>query len=736
MLENRKALPLIKITKDFETQSECDLKKSGAFEYSMHPTTRVLCMAFKFPHYKNALLFKFEQMQKPYKSFSPEFRIIWERAIKEPQFIFSAHNSFFETCIYNNVLVRRLGWPTIPIEKRRCTAAKAAAMAIPRNLADAGAVMKLKVQKDYEGHRVMLKLCKPTSAWKQWNDVQNELKAGRRLGFKKQKIAEKEEPLKFWTPETAPHDFSVLYKYCMIDVESEEQLDNALPDLNPFEQKLWFIDQKINLRGIKVDMDVVNKISGIMEAENRTMNNELDILTMGLVSSGNARNAILDFLTVEGLEMPDLRAKTVDDFLANGKATGDAKKILEIRRALSKSSTAKYHTFQRRAKTDGRVRDLLLYHGASTGRWGGVGIQPQNFPRGIIKNIFEAIDRIKTCTVDELKLLYGENLMPLFSSVLRGMFVSTPGMEMHVQDWNAIECRITFWLAGHEEGLQMFRDGRDPYKEMAVDIYTKGLLDINDDERQVGKAAVLGCGFQMGEKKFITSAWDVYRARVTKEVSRIAVKAYRKKHYPVTEMWANYNDAAIQAVENPSKKYRVGKVKFYMEGNFLKIELPSTRKLAYAYPKIEMGTVVKMKEKDGEINYVSNVSDFKAALSRGAKKVDSFKSKRLTYMAVNHKAKKIDCEIPKWTREKTYGGKLTENIVQAVARDLLAAAIVRADKYRYDVLMHSHDEMVSEKAPNPMNEKGYKRIMEMLPAWAEGLPLKASGWMGDRYKKG
>lgn len=718
---------------DFETQSECDLKKAGAYEYSMHPTTRVLCLAFKIPSNSKVPLFDFYQMQKEWREFPRVFRCQWLQWIKESPYVFSAHNSFFETCIYNNVLVRRLGWPEIPVYKRRCTAAKAAAMAIPRNLADAGAVMRLPTQKDFEGHQVMLKLCKPTSAWKQWTEVKKLIASGRRVGPKKQKIADKPEPLKFYMPKTSPEEFAKLYHYCKIDVIAEELLDEKLPDLNPFEQKLWFIDQKINLRGIRVDMEVVNKISKVMEAESRTMNNELDILTMGLVSSGNARNAILDFLTIEGLEMPDLRAKTVEDFLTNGKASGDAKKILEIRRALSKSSTAKYATFQRRAASDGRVRDILLYHGASTGRWGGVGIQPQNFPRGIIKDIFEAIHRIKTCSLDELKLLYGENLMPLFSSVLRGMFVSSSDSIMHVQDWNAIECRITFWLAGHEEGLQMFRDGRDPYKEMAMDIYVKQLLDITDDERQVGKAAVLGCGFQMGERKFITSAWDVYRARVTKEVSRIAVKAYRKKHYPVTEMWNNYNEAAILAVENPSKKYRVGKVKFYIESDFLKIELPSTRKLAYAYPKIEMGTVAKMKEKDGEIFYVSNLYDFKAALQRGAKKVDSFKSKRLTYMAVNHKAKKIDCEIPKWTREKTYGGKLTENIVQAVARDLLAAAIVEADREGFQVLMHSHDEMVAESLNSI---KDLKEVMEALPPWAEGLPLKASGWSGDRYRKG
>lgn len=691
---------MVKVTVDFETRSDVDLKKCGAYEYSMGANTSPTCFAIKKSDCRDVTLMDFYEINTPWIKLRNLIRVVWTQWLNDPDIIFSAHNAFFEQCIYNNVLVRRYGWPPIPINKWRCTAAKAAAVAIPRNLQDAGAVMRTPVQKDFTAHAIVMKLCKPTKYWKEWVHY-NGASPG---------------PEMFWSPKTAPEDFAGLYKYCKQDVIAEEQLDRALPDLNEFEQRLWFIDQKINLRGTNVDMKAVNWIALTMAGEAKTMNKELDYLTMGLVSSGNKRAAILDFLTIEGIEMPDLKAKTVDEFLSNGKANGDAKKILEIRRSLSKSSTAKYHTFQRRARSDGRVRDLLLYHGASTGRWGGVGIQPQNFPRGIIKDIWLAIDLIKTCTREQLKLSYGENLMPLFSSVLRGMFTATPGYELFVEDFAAIECRVTWWLAGYDKGLKMFIDGRDPYIEMAAAIFNKPILKVTPEERQVGKAAVLGCGFQMGWKKFMASAWDVYRVRVTKEIAKIAVTKYREKHWPVTELWENYQNAAMAAIKNPGKRYRVDRVKFFVDGRFLFIELPSGRRLAYADPKV-IWEKVEIKNDEDEVT-------------------SSFSADKICYYAVNLKAKRSETVIPKWALEKTYGGKIVENVVQAVARDLLAEAIVRADAKGFDVLFHSHDEAVAEAPKGRFNPSEYNKVMTELPAWADGLPIKSSGWSGVRYKKG
>jgi DNA polymerase len=724
----------MKIHLDFETQSAADLKRCGAAEYARHPSTRVLCLAIGVG--SNVQLMGFDSMQLNFDELPSQMQLNFIRFATSDEFVFYAHNAFFEQSIYNEILVKRLGYPKIKISKWRCTAAKAAAVAIPRNLADAGAVMNLRIQKDYEGHRVMLKLCKPTAAWAKWKKANDDIKSGKRVLQKTRELAEREEPIKFHTPETDPDDFKTLYHYCKIDVQTETLLDKALPDLTPFEQKVWFADQRMNHRGVAVDMQLVNKIAEIMESEAKTMNETLDELTMGLVSSGNQRAAILDFMHLEGIEMPDLRAATVDDFLENGKVTGDAEKILKIRKALAKSSTAKYKTFQIRAASDGRVRDLLLFLGAArTGRWGGKGIQPQNFPRGVIKDIYAAIDDINRQDVGMLKMLYGENLMPLFSSVLRGMFIASPGHELFVEDYNAIECRVAWYLAGHEDGLNMFRQNRDPYVEMASAIYNKLPSTITADERQVGKAATLGCSYQMGGKKFVTSAWDVYRAKVTKELGKLAVSIYRDVHYPVTEMWEAYNSAAISAIENRGEKYRVGKIQFYVARDFMFIELPSGRRLAYASPKVVMATTKIVRLKD-ETNYAGNDLILAALLAEGGKVTGEFQSKRMTYMEVNQKAKKEECLINKWAVENTYGGKLFENVVQAVSRDLLAAAILRVEKAGFKPLMHSHDELVSEAPKGLFKIEDYRKLMEQVPKWAEGLPLKTSGWTGVRYRKG
>lgn len=728
-----------KVHADFETQASVDLKKTGAYEYSKHHETRAMCFAFKHPSWPRPKLIPYRMIELPWNALPLSVREPWQRWALDPEIVFVAHNATFEQCIYNNVLVP-LGWPVLPIEKWRCTAAKAAAVAIPRNLAGAGAVMQTHTQKDFEGHRIMLRLCKPTAAYIKWEKKVEKLlsawaKTKHHLTDAELRAEVGDAPPKFWTPETAPDDFKKLYHYCKIDVLAEELLDKALPDLPPTEQALWFIDQKINLRGVRIDMPLVEKVFDTMRSESKAMVKELDVLTMGLVSSGHKRKAILDFLEIEGIALPNLRSATVAEFIANGKVTGDAKAVLKIRQALSKSSTAKYQSLINTAASDGRVRDILLFNAASTGRWGGKGVQPQNLPRGgIIKDIYSAIDDIKTLEIEDLKMLYGRNLMPLFSSVIRGVFIASEGYEMFVQDYAGVELRVLWWLARHEKGLAMLKNGIDPYRAMASRIFNVALEEVTDAQRQVGKAAVLGCGFGMGAKKFITSAKDVYRADVTKDLAKLAVSAYREEHWPVAELWSEYDQAAMSAVEYPSANYRVGLVSFRTEGRFLKITLPSGRKLSYCDPKLVWRENFKMLDKDDDM-VICRAHQVKAYEAEGYNVVKTFQLPRLEYFAVNHQARKEDCVIPKWAREATYGGKITENIVQAVARDLLANAIVQADIEGFDVLMHSHDELVCEAPKNVFSERHYQLTMESLPTWAAGLPLKAEGWKNTRYRK-
>ena len=730
---------IIKVRMDFETQSEAPIKAVGAYEYSVHPTTRVMCLALKLSttagELKNVFLFNWDFMQTPWAKLPEAFKTSWLEKINDPRFVFSAHNAYFEQCIYNNVLVKRLGWPAIPLKKWRCNAVKGASHALPRKLGEMSEVLNCSVGKDYEGYRVMMKLCKPTKAWKTWETKRLKNLALEARG--KSPGPNEPEPLKWHTPETDPDDFKILYRYCKIDVLTEEKIDEKLPDLIRFEQENWFIDQELNLRGVAVDMPLVNKIFNIMQAEAKTMAKELDVLTMGLVQSGKSRDQVIAYLDLFGIEVPNLRAGTVEDFLARTDLPEDARKLLEIRKQLAKASTAKYKKFIDMAASDGRVRDIILFMAASTRRWGGKGIQPQNFPRGVIKDQAAAIEAIMLYNAEELKLLYGENLMPLFSSVLRGMFIASPGHELFVEDYNAIEARVLHWLADNEDGLALFHSGVCLYKTAAAEIFDKHYDDIDDDgpERQTGKASELGCGYQMGWKKFIKAAWDVYRVRVSKEIAKKAVQRFRKKHYKIVEYWKNCEQAFIQAVENPGAYYKVGKVGFRMENDFLKIYLPSGGFMAYKDAKVFMQTVTIYEEDDeGNTIYIDDLDGF----GREPKIKYQFEAKKISYMAQNSLTRQ-------WNLEYSYGGKIVENIDQSCSRDILAEAVKRARNAGFNPLMHSHDELVCEapigKFKKDIGKKGpycpeYRELMETLPAWAEGLPLKASGWVDNRYKKG
>lgn len=644
----------------------------------------------------------FEEINQPWAKIPQGFRYHWQQAIAAG-FEFSAHNAFFETCIYKNILVRRYGWPDIPFESFRCTAAKAAACALPRALEGAGEAMQLSVQKDKRGYVAMMATCKPTKQWNAWTKARAEIKAGKRVGDKKRKLAEMPEPPVFLEPRAAPHVWETLYTYCVIDVRAEELLDDSLPDLIPAEQEIWFLNQRLNWRGLKIDIPTVRKIVEIMKDESTDKLKELDTLTMGLVTKVGARKKILEFLALEGIELPDIRAKTVEDVLKAGKLSPDMKRLLEIRKALSKTSTKKYQGMLARANADERVRDILLYHGASTGRDTGSGIQPHNFPRGAIyvdrHRPYAAVENVITCGADMLRILYGDSLPIVFSSILRNMIMPSDGKELFVADFSKIEVAVLWWLAGNEPGLEVLRSGKDPYIYMAASNTGRPYesFDESSPERQLGKAQVLGCGFGMGWEKFQSTAHDQYRLKLTEEQSRAAVGMYREANETVPRLWKDYELAAVKAIEEPVT-VEIGKCKFFRKGRFLWVSLPSGRRLAYLDPRIGWR----------ETNYGSQ--------------------KTIEFMGLAKSKKTMQ-------RERTWGGTLTENIVQATARDLMMPAMVRLEKAGFQALLMVHDEGICEMEKGEGSLDEFTKLLCKRPSWGEGLPIEAKAWKGPRYRK-
>jgi DNA polymerase len=707
-----------RVTKDFETRSRSNLKKEGAYKYSLDPSTQPTCFAFKILGEPTVYFLPFHTINKQWRDLPEAFRKLWQRLIGE-EYEFSAHNSFFEKCIYDNILVARLGWPKIAPRLRRCTAAKAAACALPRNLEGAGEALKLSIQKDKRGYVAMMATCKPTKAYNAWRKMQADIMirqhAGKPLMPKQRKWLDIhgpkfEAPPVFLEPEAAPDVWETLYTYCKIDVRTEELLDISLPDLIPQEQEIWFLNQRLNWRGLRFDKPTVDKVVGIMGKESKKKLKELDHLTMGLITKPGARASILEFLESEGITLPNLQAKTVDDALKNFELTEDGKRLLEIRKALSMTSTKKYQTFLDRG-VDDRIRDILLYHGASTGRDTGVGIQPHNFPRGLLavnKNKpYEHAETVAEFDQEMLEILYGENLAVLFSAIIRNMIIPDAGKELFVADFSKIEVAVLWWLSDNVPGLKILRDGLDPYIYQAAvntgrtyeDIETAVLKEEKWalDARQLGKAQILGCGFGMGWSKFVVTGWVQYRLKLSDDQGKFAVTSYRTANEAVPLMWKAYERAAIETVRT-GKTIHQNKCIFSIEDRFLKVQLPSGRKLSYAYPQLSM-----------------------RATEWGERET-------LEFWAPNSKTKK-------WGLERTWGGTLTENIVQAVARDLMMPAMVRLEKRGYEALLMVHDEGITQKPKNEGDVDSFVSILCEPPPWGRGLPLEAKGWKGPRYRK-
>lgn len=694
----------LRLTKDFETRSQCNLKTAGAFKYSLDPTTQPTCLAFKILNNPKIYFLNFETVNRPWVHLPRELRHLWVSLINQG-YEFSAHNSFFERCIYDNIMVKRYGWPVIDPGKRRCTAAKAAACALPRSLEGVGEALNLSTQKDKRGYSAMMATCKPTKKWNAWTKARLEITQGKKVGPKKIELAGQTEPKMFLDPGDDLEVWNTLYTYCKIDVRTEELVDTTLPDLIPSEQEVWFMNQEMNWRGLHIDIPTVTKVVSIMEVESSKKLKELDSLTMGLVTKPGARASILEFLALDGIHIPDIKAKTVQDSLEGFSLTEDARRLLEIRKALSKTSTKKYQSFLNRAADDNRVRDIQLFHGASTGRDSGSGIQIQNFPRGLVKVDYKRpyahTQNVIHCEPEMLEILYGDSLGILFSAILRNMILPTKGSELFVADFAKIEVAVCWWLADNHPGLKILRSGLDPYKYMAAANTGKDYEDIADDgdDRQLGKAQILGAQFGMGAPKFKTTAWDMYRLKLTDEQSKLAIQNYRTQNASVPLLWKSYESVAVQVVERGEGAVQVaGKCKFILKDKFLWVRLPSGRRLAYREPQISW------------------------------RESDYGPRKTLEFHAVNSKTKK-------WGLERTWGGTLCENITQAVARDLLMYGMVRLEKSGFKALFSVHDEAIFEKEKGTGDLHTFIKTLCEKPQWAQDMPIEAKGWVGSRYRK-
>ncbi|MBV6341045.1 DNA polymerase, partial [Candidatus Magnetobacterium casense] len=364
--------------------------------------------------------------------------------------------------------------------------------------------------------------------------------------------------------------------------------------------------------------------------------------------------------------------------IKEGKLTPLLTQVLRIRQQAGLSSTAKYEALIEALCEDSRLRDTLVYHAAQTGRWGGQLVQLQNLPKGTIKDTDTAIGSVKEMDLETLRLMYGD-ILGLLSSCIRGMFIASPGHDLIVSDYSAVEARVLMWLAGQDNAIKMFADG--------VDIYTKMANAIGGGAtRDLGKTTILGAGYGMGHVKF-QSACATKGITVTIAEADRAINAYRASFAKVPQFWRDQEHAVRTAILT-KQPVAAGKVTWEYRGDFLYCLLPSGRSLAYHKARVE--------------------------------------GSRITYMTTIGATH---------TKTDTYGGRIVENITQAVARDLLAWAMVRAERAGYPIVLSVHDELVAEVPEGFGSVEAFNEVITKVPKWAAGCPIKAEGWRGKRYKK-
>lgn len=680
---------------DYETFSEGDLKRIGGWEYSVHKSTEILCAASRIGTRETIRQAK-TMLWIPGMVEDGFAQLL--KAFRNPLVDLVAHNAAFEQMITRNVfgpkyMPSKLSeLQTIPVERWHCTAAMSRSIGIPGNLEGAGAAMKLPVQKDKEGHKLMLKLSKPKKPSKK-------------------------------DPSTRIMDADLLKRlaeYCVRDVDTEVELFLRLPAMHPKERKFWCLNQRMNFRGFAVDRPLVNGALKLIALESKRLDRRAKEITGGKLESARQRNAVLKFCRHGELVLPDLRAATVKEVLKNTKPTGRerAYELLEIRDLISRSSTAKWFGFDVRSRSDGRARDNTVFFGAHTGRDAGTGgIQPQNLFKTVMKqdDVEAGLELIRSADRHAIEALYPKP-MELYASALRSAIIAPKGKTLEVGDFATIEVRVLFWLANEKFGLKQITDGVDLYIEMAAKIYNecpKALLKayksgdkVALQKRQLGKQTVLGAGFGigLGGEKFLLTA-EQYGLDISLEIAQAAVRAYRDLYPRIPAFWTNMESAAIAAIRNPGKRYRLGHLVWAMEGNRLTCQLPIGRKLSYFGARI--GQKATLYGPKSCIEYLGVLAPSKV-----------------------------------FGRVSTWGGKLVENAVQGCARDCLYESLLALEEQGERVpVLAVHDEIVAERdlLNQPENSEGmlssFLNTMGRVPEWGAGLPIKVEGWSERRYRK-
>jgi DNA polymerase len=714
---------------DFETRSLVDLPKLGEHAYARDPSTAPLMLTYGTapkgvrPDFKLIDFFEvsgYAGAVYPHTK-QPEWQIF--RVPCPPEILlavargdtFVAHNARFEQAIYYYICHRKWGWP-LPV-RWSCTAARARYFGLRASLAGAASDLEVITQKDERGKEYINTFCKPRKYHGKKAD-----------GIVRQLWAE---------PWEAPDDWIGFKEYCMTDGLAEADVDAVLPDLPNFEQRVWEWDFKINTRGVPIDIPSVARAQEFSDHFTTQANKRFEQLT---ALRPTQRDRVLEYLQQrEEIEtLGDLKSKTLKRLVMADFPT-DLQDVISIRLDCSLASTKKLATMLRTTDTDGMARGVHLYGGAHTMRWSSKRIQVQNMKRGDAKEQARLMAFLAHPSWSAPAVGMGHNggpsldetppqpewaveagwrfMRPLaaLSQSMRGFVAAPEGQCLRAADFAQIEARVLSWLARAERKLDAFRNKQDLYVKFASVMYGReydeyfeyvnGKRKVKQPlafERQVAKSAELGCGFGLGGTKF-QEYCDNSDIIIDLETAKFTVDRWREDNPEIVALWARVEQAAILATDNPGEEYglRGTNVTFKVwhidsERYWLVCRLPSGRAIHYYRPKVEL-------------------------------RVKWGRPKETLTFRTEWNAKSY--------REDTYGGKLVENIVQAVARDVLCVGGMNADDAGYDVVMLVHDETVTLVDRDFGSHQELCTLMCQQHEWVTDLPIEAEGATMERYGK-
>jgi DNA polymerase len=711
-------------------QGKGGLPVVGTPNYAAHPTTEVLCLYYDL---------KDGRGRRGWFPGAPDPVDLLDH-IRNGGLI-AAWNAGFEFWIWNMVCVRRYGWPVLQIEQCHCDMAKSRRHSLPGSLANAAKVLGTP-DKDSAGKRLIQKLTRPHTPTKN-------RKAHR------------------WTPATAWDDFTAFYAYCDVDVMTEDHASARTPDLTEHERAVWLMDQTINVRGVPVDVQTLDAALDVLGQAERKYTAELQQITGGAVQSVSEVAKLVTWAFAQGEDLPNMQKETVDEWLKRDNVVPVVYRALEIRATLGAANVKKLRTLKLQTSSDGRLRDQYMYCGADrTGRWSAGGVQLQNItakgpkscrcgscgglfgrdiesigcprcgqwvdieqqPDWTIEAVEAAIGDIRTHDLATVERIWGDPIA-LLCGCLRGLFKAAPGKDFICCDFSAIEAVAAACLARCQWRIEVFSGHGKIYEQSAANatgIPFEEILQYKIDNKMhhparktIGKVRELAGGYGGW-----IGAWKNFGADqfMNDEEIKADVLKWRAESPEIVEMWGGQfrwcgpgkwdyrpelfglEGAVIKAVLNPGQCFSHIDITYGVWDDILFCRLPSGRYLHYHRPRL------------------ASVTD---KLNRGP-------SYQITFEGYNSNSTKGPIG---WHRLETYGGRLFENVVQAVALDIQAEALLRCEARGYPIVMHTHDEGVAEVPHAFGSVEEMAAIMSERPAWAAWWPLRAAGWRHERYQK-